>query len=66
MALGPMTRKWLIVILVAIGAILVGVWLYTAYAAEEVEPEVADDPVGVASASAPLAPPLPPPTLLQR
>ena len=40
---GPMTKKWLITILVAIAIILIGIWLYTGYAAEEVEPEVAED-----------------------
>ena len=61
MAVGRMTRRWLVVIVVTILVVLVAVWLYTAYAAEEVEPEVGDGPR--VSAIAPPAPALPPPTL---
>jgi hypothetical protein len=47
MKLGPMTRKWLITIIVAIAVALLALWLYTGYAAEEVEPDVADDEVSL-------------------
>lgn len=57
MKLGPMTRKWLVTIIIAIIVALVAVWLYTAYAAEQVEPEVAEDEVS-------LVPPPAPPTSL--
>lgn len=43
MPIGNMTRKWLIVIIVALILILIGVWIYTGYAAEEVESEVGDE-----------------------
>lgn len=46
MPLGPVTRKWLIVILIAMALVLIAVWLYTGYAAEEVETEVTE-PVGM-------------------
>ena len=49
MALGPMTRKWLVTILIVLALVLAGVWLYTTWAAEEVEPDVADDPVSALS-----------------
>lgn len=50
MALGPMTRKWLVTILIVLALVLAGVWLYTTWAAEEVESDVADDPVSLVSA----------------
>ena len=59
MPLGPVTRKWLITIIVAIAAVLLIVWIYTAWASEEVETEVTE-PLGLAAAHAPppTAPPL--------
>ena len=48
MPLGPVTRKWLITIIVAIAAVLLIVWIYTAWASEEVETEVTE-PLGLAS-----------------
>jgi hypothetical protein len=61
MRLGPMTRRWLVTIVIAIVLVLIAVWLYTAFAAEEVEPEV-----GLVSSAviygAPLDPGPPPPT----
>ena len=58
MPLGPVTRKWLITIIVAIAAVLLIVWIYTAWASEEVETEVTE-PLGLAAAHAtpPAAPP---------
>lgn len=43
MRLGPMTRKWLVTILIVLAVLVIGVLLYTAWAQEEVEPEVAED-----------------------
>lgn len=50
MALGPMTRKWLVTIFIVLALVLAGVWLYTTWAADEVESDVADDPVSSLSA----------------
>lgn len=47
MKLGSTTRKWLITIILAIAVALIAVWLYTGYAAEEVEPEVGEDGVSL-------------------
>ena len=47
MPFSGMTRRWLITIVVAIIAVLIAVWLYTTYAANEVEPEVAEDEVAL-------------------
>ena len=43
MRLGPMTKKWLITILVATALVLLVVWIYTAWASEEVESEVGEE-----------------------
>ena len=47
MKLGSTTRKWLITIILAIAVALIALWLYTGYAAEEVEPEVGEDGVSL-------------------
>lgn len=47
MRLGPMTRKWLVTILVVIAIVLLAVWLYTGYASEEIETEVGRDEVSL-------------------
>lgn len=61
MPLGPGTRKWLVTILVAIAAVLLIVWIYTAWASEEVETEVTE-PLGLAAAT--WTDPAPPPLRL--
>lgn len=50
-----MTRKWLIAIVVVTVLVLVGVWVYTGWAADEVESDVAEDPVSYVTDAPPRA-----------
>ena len=54
-----MTRKWLIAILIILAVVLAIAFLYTGYASEEVEPEVAEDPVSVVVPASSAQVPLP-------
>ncbi len=66
MALGPMTRKWLIVVIVAVVVLVVAGLIYIAFAYEGVRPEVGRGDSDQVSTIAPPAHSLPQPTRFHR